>query len=74
MLLKTLNLRQLLTEFADVFPEHLLSGLPPKREIDHCIDLVPRAQPVSIPPYKMSQLEEDEFAQQLQEYLHLGYI
>jgi hypothetical protein len=42
----------LLQEFEDVFQEIL--GLPPKREIDVYIDLVPRASPVSKNPYRMS--------------------
>ncbi|XP_030502613.2 uncharacterized protein LOC115717778 [Cannabis sativa] len=36
-------------EFLDVFPEELL-GLPPKREIDFEIDLIPGAEPVSRAP------------------------
>jgi hypothetical protein len=41
-----------LQEFEDVFQEIL--GLPPRREIDFSIYLVPRAAPVSKTPYKMS--------------------
>ena len=33
----------LLQEFDDVFPEEIPSRLPPLREIEHQIDLVPRA-------------------------------
>ena len=43
-------------EFPDVFPDELL-GLPPDREIEFCIDLIPRAQPVSIPPYRIASTE-----------------
>ena len=39
--------------FLDVFPEELL-GLPPEREIEFCIDVVPGIDPLSIPPYKMA--------------------
>ena len=35
-------------EFPDVFPDEL-PGLPPDREIKLCIDLVLKAQPISIP-------------------------
>nr|XP_009791116.1 PREDICTED: uncharacterized protein LOC104238456 [Nicotiana sylvestris] len=43
-------------EFADVFPEDL-PGLPPTREIEFSIDLVPGTQPISIPPYCMAPAE-----------------
>jgi hypothetical protein len=41
-----------LKEFEDVFQE--IPRLPPKREIDLSIDLVPGAFPVSRNPYRMS--------------------
>ena len=37
-------------EFPDVFPKEL-PGLPPDGEIEFCVDLIPRAQPISISPY-----------------------
>ena len=40
-------------EFLAVFPNDLL-GVPPKREIDFGIDLLPDTQPISIPPYCMA--------------------
>ena len=39
-----------LQEFRDVFPDEIL-GLPPKRDIDFTIELVPGAPPVSKEPY-----------------------
>ena len=42
-----------LQEFRDVFPNEIL-GLPPKRDIDFTIELVPGAAPVSKTPYIMS--------------------
>ena len=41
------NARAIISEFKDVFPEDLPSGLPPKRDIDHRIDLVPGQAPPS---------------------------
>jgi hypothetical protein len=41
-----------LQEFEDVFKE--IPGLPPKRDINFSIDLVPGAALVSKTPYKMS--------------------
>ncbi|KAH9289786.1 hypothetical protein KI387_033903, partial [Taxus chinensis] len=46
----------ILSEFADVFPGEL-PGLPPPREIDFHIDLVPGAEPISRAPYRMTTPE-----------------
>ena len=35
----------ILQDFDDVFPKNLPVGLPPAREVDHQIDLVPGAEP-----------------------------
>ncbi|XP_070056570.1 uncharacterized protein [Nicotiana tomentosiformis] len=37
----------------DVFPADL-SGMPPNRDIDFCIDLLPGTHPISIPLYRMA--------------------
>jgi hypothetical protein len=44
-----------LQEFKDVFQE--VPGLPPKRDIDFSINLMPEAAPVSKAPYRMSMPE-----------------
>ena len=43
-------------EFPDIFPEKLL-GLPPDREIEFCIDVVPGIDSISMPPYRMAPAE-----------------
>ena len=43
-------------EFKEFFPKEI-PHLPPKREIDFLIDLVPGATPVSRAPYRMSPPE-----------------
>ena len=63
-----------INEFKDVFPDDLPSGLPPRREVDHRIELVPGQQPPSRPTYRMSQPEMDELKKQLTESLAKGYI
>ncbi|MCI87539.1 cellular nucleic acid-binding protein, partial [Trifolium medium] len=55
-------------EFSDVFPEDV-SDVPPKREVEFTIDLVPRTSPISMAPYKMSASELNELKKQLEELL-----
>ena len=43
----------ILREYKDVFPKEV-PGLPPRRDIDFSIELVPGAVLVSITPYRMS--------------------
>ena len=47
-----------LEEFKDVFKE--VPGLPPKRDIDFFINLMPGETPVSKTPYRMSTPELKE--------------
>ncbi|XP_071729070.1 uncharacterized protein [Rutidosis leptorrhynchoides] len=42
-------------EFLDVFPDEL-QGLPPVREVEFLIDLIPSSQPISKAPYRMAPL------------------
>jgi hypothetical protein len=51
-----------------VFPEEVL-GLPPRRDIDFSIELVPGAVPMSRAPYRMSTPELVELKLQLKEML-----
>ena len=55
------------------FPDEI-PGLPPKRDIDFTIELVPRVAPVSKAPYGMSIPEMLELKMQLQELLDKKYI
>ena len=55
-----------LQEFRDVFP-YEIPRLPPKRNIDFTIELVPGVAPVSKNPYRMSTLEMLELNMQLLE-------
>ena len=60
-------------DFLDVFPDDL-PGLPPEREIDFLIDLVPGTAPISLPPYRMAPVELKELKTQLQELMDRGFI
>jgi hypothetical protein len=63
---------EVLKEFKDVFQE--VPGLPPKRDIDFSINLMPGAAPVLKAPYRMSTPELKELQLQLEEILKKGYI
>ena len=60
-------------EFPDVFPDDILD-LPPDREVEFTIDLIPGTEPISIPPYRMSPAELRELKAQLEELLSKGFI
>nr|GEZ92446.1 retrotransposon protein, putative, Ty3-gypsy subclass [Tanacetum cinerariifolium] len=60
-------------EFPDVFPEEL-PGLPPVRQVEFQINLIPRAAPVARAPYRLAPLEMQELSNQLQELADQGFI
>ncbi|XP_074351813.1 uncharacterized protein LOC141690960 [Apium graveolens] len=60
-------------EYEDVFPDEL-PGLPPHREVEFTIELVPGVEPISKAPYRMAPLELQELKEQLQELLDRGFI
>ncbi|KAL5566570.1 hypothetical protein UlMin_029734 [Ulmus minor] len=55
-------------EFLDVFPEDL-PGIPPDREIEFKIDLLPGTAPISKAPYRMAPAELRELQMQLQDLI-----
>ena len=59
-------------EYLDVFPEEL-PGLPPIREVEFGIELVPGTTPISIAPHRMALLELKELKAQLQELTDKGF-
>ncbi|KAI3470676.1 hypothetical protein Pfo_027339 [Paulownia fortunei] len=60
-------------EFVEVFPDDLL-GLPPNREIEFVIDVMPGTTSISKAPYRMALTELKELKVQLQELLDKGFI
>ncbi|WMV29794.1 hypothetical protein MTR67_023179, partial [Solanum verrucosum] len=62
-----------LCNFPEVFPENL-QGLPPEREVEFPIELIPGSTPISITPYRMAPAELRELKSQLQELLERGFI
>jgi hypothetical protein len=61
-----------LEEFSDIFAAP--SKLPPRREYDHAIPLLPDVVPVNARPYRYSPLHKDEIERQVREMLQLGLI
>jgi hypothetical protein len=60
-------------DFPDVFPEEL-PGMPPDREVEFVIDLLPGTAPISKRPYRMAVEELKELKKQLTELQEAGYI
>ena len=60
-------------EYPDVFPEEL-PGMPPDRDVEFLIDLLPGSGPIAKIPYKMSVYELKELKKQLGEQLQKGFI
>ena len=60
-------------EYPEVFPEDL-PGLPPPRQVEFRIDLIPGAAPVARSPYRLAPSEMEELSNQLQELLDKGFI
>ncbi|GJW93492.1 putative reverse transcriptase domain-containing protein [Tanacetum coccineum] len=60
-------------DFPEVFPEEL-PGLPPPRQVEFRIDLIPGAAPVARTPYRLAPSEMKELSKQLQELSEKGFI
>nr|GEZ71553.1 putative reverse transcriptase domain-containing protein [Tanacetum cinerariifolium] len=60
-------------DFEDVFPEDL-SGLPPQRQVEFRINLVPGVTPIAKSPYRLAPSEMQELSWQLQELQDKGFI
>ncbi|GJX52555.1 putative reverse transcriptase domain-containing protein [Tanacetum coccineum] len=60
-------------DFPEVFPEDL-SGLPPTRQVEFQIDLIPGAAPVARAPYRLAPSEMKELSEQLKELSDKGFI
>ncbi|KAK1678410.1 hypothetical protein QYE76_039258 [Lolium multiflorum] len=60
-------------EFQDVFPKEL-PGMPPDREIEFTIDLIPGTASIAKAPYKMGPKELKELKEQLDDLEHKGFI
>ncbi|MCI42605.1 cellular nucleic acid-binding protein, partial [Trifolium medium] len=60
-------------EFPGVFPEDI-SDVPPEREVEFSIDLIPGTGPISMAPYRMSASKLSELKKQLEGLLEKKFI
>ncbi|GJR67227.1 putative reverse transcriptase domain-containing protein [Tanacetum coccineum] len=60
-------------DFPDVFPEDF-PGLPPTRQVEFQIDLIPGVAPVAWAPYRLAPSEMKELLEQLKELSDKGFI
>nr|GEW06658.1 putative reverse transcriptase domain-containing protein [Tanacetum cinerariifolium] len=60
-------------DFLEVFPEDL-PGIPPTRQVEFQIDLIPGAAPVARAPYQLALSDMKELSDQLKELADKGFI
>ncbi|XP_073358028.1 uncharacterized protein [Aegilops tauschii subsp. strangulata] len=60
-------------DYPDVFPEEL-PGMPPDRDIEFLIDLIPGTGPIAKRPYRMPPQELEELKKQIRELQAQGFI
>jgi len=70
---KTLEEVPIVDEYPDVFPEEL-PGIPPDRDIEFVIDLIPETSPITKRPCRMIASELAELKKQLGELQQSGFI
>jgi hypothetical protein len=60
-------------DYPDVFLEELL-GMPPDRDVEFVIDLLPSTDPISKRPYRMSSDQLQKLKAQIKELMGKGFI
>ncbi|GKC68256.1 hypothetical protein Tco_1100854, partial [Tanacetum coccineum] len=70
---KRLNDVPIIHDFPEVFPDNL-PGLPPPRQVEFRIELVPGAAPIARAPYRLAPTELKELSDQLKELSEKGFI
>ena len=70
----SLGLTPLLQHFSHVFPQEIPHAVPPKRSIQHKIDLVPESTLPNKPAYRINPQETQEIQRQVDDLLSKGLI
>ncbi|GJU53070.1 putative reverse transcriptase domain-containing protein [Tanacetum coccineum] len=63
----------IIQDFSEVFPEDL-PGLPPTRQVEFQINLIPGVSPIARAPYRLAPSEKKELSDQLKELSDKGFI
>ncbi|XP_073063981.1 uncharacterized protein [Primulina eburnea] len=61
------------SDFSSVFPDDV-SGIPPDREVEFSIELMPGTMPISKAPYRLAPAEMKELKDQIQDLLDKGFV
>ena len=65
---------EILEEFNDVLSQKLPKGLPPRREVDHQVELEPGSAPQAKAPYRLNLNERMMLKEALEELVNQGFI
>ncbi|WVZ58042.1 hypothetical protein U9M48_008354 [Paspalum notatum var. saurae] len=64
---------RIVCDYPDVFPDELPS-MPPDRDIEFLIELLPGTTPIAMRQYRMAPIEHEEVKKNIDELLAKGYI
>ncbi|WVZ97235.1 hypothetical protein U9M48_042785 [Paspalum notatum var. saurae] len=64
---------RIVCDYLDVFPDEL-PGMPPDRDIEFLIELLPGTAPIVMRQYRMAPIEHEEVKKNIDELLAKGYI
>lgn len=66
--------KEVLVDFSDLVPEKFGNEIPPVRQIEHAIDLVPGSSSPNLSSYHMSPREHAKLKRQVHELLSKGFL
>ncbi|WVZ52014.1 hypothetical protein U9M48_003109 [Paspalum notatum var. saurae] len=64
---------RIVCDYLDVFPDEL-PGMPPDRDIEFLIEILPGTAPIAMKQYRMAPIEQDEVKRNIDELLAKGFI
>ena len=68
------KLGHLIQQYRDIFPEQLSQGIPPKRVVEHSIQIEPGSKPSYRPQDRLGSAKHDELEEQIRDLLAQGFI